>query len=322
VWEQYDHTVQASTVAAPGADAAIVRIRGTDRGLALAVDGNGRWVYCDPRRGSALAVAEAARNLAAVGARPLAVTDCLNFGNPQKDPVYWQFVQSIRGISDACRALDTPVVSGNVSFYNESARGAIHPTPTVGMVGVVDLEHAILPGRGRPGDLVLLAGGEGSHLGATSLLEEVVGRTGGQPPAVDLDAERRLGDAVRELAEGDLVRSAHDISDGGLAVAAAELLFAHPPETGLDLELPAGADPVKALFGEDAARILLVIAPEDEVDATRRLSAHRLPVRVAARLTAAPVFRILGLGDRARPDLEALWEGTIPRIMQRTESSR
>ncbi|HKY60343.1 MAG TPA: phosphoribosylformylglycinamidine synthase subunit PurL, partial [Gemmatimonadota bacterium] len=151
VWEQYDHTVQASTVAAPGADAAIVRIRGTDRGLALAVDGNGRWVYCDPRRGGALAVAEAARNLTAVGARPLAITDCLNFGNPEKDAVYWQFTEAIRGISDACRALDTPVVSGNVSFYNESSRGAILPTPTVGMVGMVDLDRAILPGRGRPG---------------------------------------------------------------------------------------------------------------------------------------------------------------------------
>ena len=322
VWEQYDHTVQASTVAGPGADAAIVRIRGTDRGLALAVDGNGRWVYCDPRRGGALAVAEAARNLAAVGARPLAVTDCLNFGNPEKDPVYWQFTEAIRGISEACRALDTPVVSGNVSFYNESTRGAIHPTPTVGMVGVVDLDRAILPGRGRPGDLAILVGGEGSHLGATSLLKEVVGVTAGRAPAVDLDAERRLGEAVRELAGAGLVRSAHDLSDGGLGVAAAELLFGHPPRTGLDLELPDGVDPLKALFAEDAARILLVVAREDRVETTRRLSDHGLPVRVAGRLTGTPVLRIVGLGHRRRPDLESLWEGAIPRIMQRAESSR
>ncbi|HWC06958.1 MAG TPA: phosphoribosylformylglycinamidine synthase subunit PurL [Gemmatimonadota bacterium] len=322
VWEQYDHTVRASTVAAPGADAAIVRIRGTDRGLALVVDGNGRWVYCDPRRGGALAVAEAARNLAAVGARPLAITDCLNFGNPEKDGVYWQFVEAIRGIAEACHALDTPVVSGNVSFYNESSRGAIHPTPTIGMVGVVDLEHAILPGRGGPGDLVLLAGAEGTHLGASSLLREILGRTAGLPPEVDLQAERRLGDAVRELAGADLVRSAHDLSDGGLSVAAAELLFAHPAGIGLDLELPSGADPVKTLFGEDGARILLVVAPEREAVVTRRLSDHGLPVRIAGRLTGTPVFRVPGLGERPRPDLEALWEGTIPRIMQRTESSR
>ena len=303
VWEQYDHTVQASTVAAPGADAAIVRIRGTDRGLALAV-------------------AEAARNLAAVGARPLAITDCLNFGNPEKDAVYWQFAEAIRGISEACRALDTPVVSGNVSFYNESSRGAIHPTPTIGMVGVVDLARTILPGRGRPGDLAVLVGGEGSHLGATSLLKEVLGLTAGRAPAVDLDAERRLGEAVRELAGAGLVRSAHDLSDGGLGVAAAELLFGHPRETGLDLELPAGVDPVKVLFAEDAGRILLVIAAENEADVSGRLSDHGLPVRVAGRLTGTPVLRIAALGHRRRLDLEALWQGTIPRIMQRTESSR
>jgi phosphoribosylformylglycinamidine synthase len=231
-------------------------------------------------------------------------------------------VESIRGISEACRALDIPVVSGNVSFYNESSRGAIHPTPTVGMVGLVDLDRTVLPGRGRPGDLALLIGGEGSHLGASSLLKEVLGRTAGRAPAVDLDAERRLGDAVRELAGAGRVRSAHDLSDGGLGVAAAELLFGHPTETGLDLELPAGVDPLEALFGEDPARILLVIAPEDEADASRCLSDRGLRVRVAGWLTATPVFRIVGLGHRARPDLEALWEGTIPRIMQRAESSR
>jgi phosphoribosylformylglycinamidine synthase len=190
------------------------------------------------------------------------------------------------------------------------------------MVGVVDLEHAILPGRGRPGDLVLLAGAEGTHLGASSLLLEILGRTAGRPPEVDLQAERRLGDAVRELAGADLVRSAHDLSDGGLSVAAAELLFAHPAGIGLDLELPSGADPVKTLFGEDGARILLVVAPEREAVVTRRLSDHGLPVRIAGRLTGTPVFRVPGLGERPRPDLEALWEGTIPRSMQRTESSR
>ncbi len=322
VWEQYDHTVQTSTVLTPGADAAVIRLRGTRRGLALAVDGNGRWVYCDPRRGAALAVAEAARNLAAVGARPLAVTDCLNFGNPEKDVVYWQFTEAIRGITDACRALDTPVVSGNVSFYNESARGAIHPTPTIGMVGVVDLDRAILPGRGRAGDAVVLVGGEGSHLGASSLLQAILSMTAGRAPAVDLDAERRLGDAVRELAGAGLVLSARDISDGGLAVAAAELLFAHDGRTGIDLELATGRDPLAALFGEDAARMLLVVAREHLDEAGRRLSEHGLPHRAAGRLTGDPVYRIVGLGERARPDLETLYEGTIPRIMRHTEASR
>ncbi len=322
VWEQYDHTVQTSTVVAPGADAAVVRIRGTPRGLALAVDGNGRWVYCDPRRGGALAVAEAARNLAAVGAKPLAITDCLNFGNPEKDPVYWQFVEAIRGISDACRALDTPVVSGNVSFYNESGRGAIHPTPTVGMVGVVDLDRVIRPGRGRPGDAVLLVGDEGSHLGASAFLHEVLDLTAGHAPEIDLAAEKRLGEAVRSLAGAELVRSAHDLSDGGLAVAAAELLLTHGSDMGIELELPTSADPLSALFGEDGARMLLVVSPEDVDSIGDRLSTHDLPHRVAARLTDDPVFRIVGLGERRRPDLETLYEGTIPRIMRHTEASR
>jgi phosphoribosylformylglycinamidine synthase len=167
-----------------------------------------------------------------------------------------------------------------------------------------------------------MVGGEGAHLGASSLLSAVLRRTAGRAPTVRLEAERRLGEVVRELAIEGLVRSAHDISDGGLAVAAAELLFSHNPGTGMDLELAPGSDPLAALFGEDAARMLLVVAPDDVERVGERLSAHGLPHRRAARLTDDPVLRIVGVGGRKRQDLEALHEGTIPRIMQRMEASR
>jgi phosphoribosylformylglycinamidine synthase len=322
VWEQYDHQVQAATVIGPGADAALLRIRGTNRGLALVVDGNGRWVWCDPRAGAALAVCEAARNLAAVGARPLAVTDCLNFGNPEKDPVYWQFVEAVRGIAAACRALGTPVVSGNVSFYNESAEGAVLPTPTIGMVGVIDdLDRRVPPGRAEPGDVVLEIGGPGRHLGASSFLAEIAGTTAGRPPRVDFDAERALGEAARALAADGLVGTMHDISGGGLAVAAAEISFAFPPRCGLELELPAGSEPFSALFGEDAARLVAVIPAERIERALASLAERGVPARRAGRVTEDAVFRVVGVGERPRARLFSLWDGSLEQRMKRVEES-
>ncbi len=323
VWEQYDHHVQTNTVTGPGADAAVLTIRGTDRGLALAVDGNGRWVYCDPRAGGALAVAEAARNLAAVGAKPLAVTDCLNFGNPEKDPIYYQFVEAIRGVAEACRALGTPVVSGNVSFYNESSAGAVHPTPTIGMVGLIDdLEARIHPDGAAAGDVLIEIGGGGSHLGASSFLKDVMGTVAGRPPEVDLEAEAAAGDAVRALAAAGIARAARDVSDGGLAVAAAELAFAHPPETGIEIALEDGADLFGALFGEDAARLLVAVSPDDLEAALGVASDHGVAVRVAGRLTDDGVFRVAGHGERPRAELEEAWRESIPRIMKKVDANR
>ncbi len=322
VWEQYDHSVQAGTVLGPGAQAALLAVRGASRGLALTVDGNGRYVYCDPWRGGALAVAEAARNLTAVGARPLAVTDCLNFGNPEKDPVYHQFVESLRGIAAACRALDTPVVSGNVSFYNESAGGAIHPTPTIGMVGLVeDLERRVSPRRGDPGDVLLEVGGPGTHLGASSFLVEVAGKVAGRAPAVDLAAERRNADALRGLAVEGRIRTMRDVSDGGLAVAACELLFALAPNVGLELD-PGPGDVVPALFGEDAARYVVVVEAPERDAVLAALTAARVPARVCGRLTDDGRLAIEGVGARERVAIEAAWRDTLPDIMQRWEDQR
>ncbi|HYO45154.1 MAG TPA: phosphoribosylformylglycinamidine synthase subunit PurL [Gemmatimonadota bacterium] len=324
VWGQYDHHVQTNTILGPGrADAALLSIPGTHRALALTTDCNGRYAYCDPRRGGSLAVAEAARNLACVGARPLGVTDCLNFGNPEKDAVYYQFVEAVRGIADACCALDTPVVSGNVSFYNESPAGAIHPTPTIGMVGLLeDVEHRPR-GGGSPGDSLVLLGGDGAHLGAGSFLAEVLGVVAGRAPAVDLDAERLHAEIVRTLVREGLASIAHDVGDGGLAVAAAELCFGLPSGLGIEVALPAaGSAPHGALFGEDAARYLLLVPVEKLAGLRERLAAAAAPWRVAGRVTNDGSVRFTGVGERSRDELQHRWETAIEDRMETMEEER
>ncbi|HEY7472776.1 MAG TPA: phosphoribosylformylglycinamidine synthase subunit PurL [Gemmatimonadota bacterium] len=318
VWEQYDHHVQTNTVLGPGrADAALLRIPGTNRALALVTDGNGRYTYCDPRRGGSLAVAEAARNLACVGARPLGVTDCLNFGNPEKDAVYFQFVEAVRGIAAACRALDAPVVSGNVSFYNESPSAAIHPTPTIGMVGLLDNLAERPRGGGSAGDAVLLLGGDGTHLGAGALLAEVMGVVAGRAPAVDLAAERKHAEIVRGLIRAGLASAAHDLGDGGLAVAAAEIAFTLSPGLGVEIELPAGGEsPHGPMFGEDPARYLLLAAAEGLDSARARLETAGIPWRVAGCVTPDGAIRFVGVGERSRGDLQRRWETSIEERMQ------
>ncbi len=324
VWEQYDHTVQTHTMLGPGrADAALLLLPGTRSAIALATDGNGRYTYCDPRRGGALAVVEAARNVSCVGARPLAVTDCLNFGNPEKDAVYFQFVEAVRGIAEACRALDAPVVSGNVSFYNESPAGAIHPTPTIGMVGLLEDRDERPRGEAAGGDAVVLVGANGSHLGAGCLLSEVLGLVAGRAPDVDLEAERRHAEIVRSLIREGLASVAHDIGDGGLAVAAAEVCFGLPSGLGIALDLPAGDDsPHGALFGEDGARYLLVVPAVSLVEVRERLAATGAPWRQAGRVTDDGRIGFGAVGSRERNELQRLWEEAIETRMENLEDQR
>ena len=324
VWEQYDHHVQTNTILGPGsAGAALLSIKGTPGALGISTDGNGRYVYCDPRRGGALAVAEAARNLATVGARPLGVTDCLNFGNPEKDAVYFQFVEAVRGIAEACRALDAPVVSGNVSFYNESPKGAIYPTPTIGMVGILEDLGGRPRGGGSPGDSLVLIGREGSHLGAGSLLAEVLGVVAGRAPQVDFEAERRHAEIVRELVREGVAVSAQDVSDGGLAVTAAETCFGLPAGCGIDVELPeAEGVPHGPMFGEDGARYLLVVPAVRGESAGQRLQSAGVPWREAGRVTDDGRIRFRGVGERSREDLERRWRNAIPDRMETMEDER
>ena len=261
VYRQYDHQVQTNTVIGPGGDAAVLRLRGTRRGIALTTDGNGRYCYLNPYVGGMIAVAEAARNLVCVGAEPVAVTDCLNFGNPEKPEVYYQLHEAIRGIADACRALETPVISGNVSLYNETSGSAIYPTPVIGMLGILeDVERHLTSRFQEDGDIVVLVGAlprEG--LAASEYLATIHGRVMGEP-SIDLTFEKKVQRLVLEATQENLLRSAHDLSDGGLAVALAECCIAgqigfrtwgYEPPGRLDV----------ALFGEIQSRIIVSLAP-------------------------------------------------------------
>jgi phosphoribosylformylglycinamidine synthase len=257
VFRQYDQLVGGNTVVRPGADAAVVRVEGTSRALALTVDCNSRWCFLDPYLGAVLAVAEAARNLVATGARPLAVSDCLNYGNPERPEVMWEFQQGVQGIRDACLALGTPVVSGNVSFYNETEGRNIPPTPMIAMVGLLDdVEAHITPWWKAEGDVIVLLGRTREELGGSEYLALVHGLVRGAPPWIDLEAEKRLHRVCLAAAQERLFRSAHDVGEGGLAVALAECSFGGPA-LGVRVSLERGMRTDALLFAESQSRMLV-----------------------------------------------------------------
>jgi phosphoribosylformylglycinamidine synthase len=288
VFQQYDSTVRAGTAIGPGGDAAVVLIPETSRAIAVATDGNSRYVLLDPYEGGKAAVAESARNVACTGARPIGITNCLNFGSPERPEVFFQFREACRGIADACEALETPVTGGNVSFYNESPQGAVDPTPVIGMVGVLDdVRRAVGAHFTTPGDTLILLGETRGHLGGSAYWAHVLETVAGAPPPVDLGAERRLVDLLVSLAGAGLLRSAHDCSDGGLAVTLAESAMGGPYARagfGADVDLspfPGALAGPEALFGEDHGRALLSVDP---AHAERVLSAARGAGVAAARL--------------------------------------
>ena len=264
VWEQYDHLIRGDTMQRPGGDAAVVRIAGT-KGLAFTLDVTPRYCAADAFEGGKQAVAECWRNLTAVGAEPLAITDNLNFGNPERPEIMGELVDAIRGIAEACTALAFPVVSGNVSLYNETNGAAIPPTPAIGGVGLLDDIGRMATLRFKAADeTILLAGAPpdwGTHLGQSIWLREIAGHEAGLPPSVDLAHEKRVGDFVRGLISDGLATAVHDLSDGGLAVALAEMAMASG--FGATVDTPAGADPLAAFFGEDQGRYLLTVADTD-----------------------------------------------------------
>jgi phosphoribosylformylglycinamidine synthase len=269
VFEQYDSTVQAGTVIAPGGDAGVLRVRHEEFGIAVKTDCNSRYVRLDPYEGGKATVAEAARNVACTGARPLGITDCLNFGSPERPAVFYQFREACRGIADACRALGTPVTGGNVSFYNESPTGAVDPTPVVGMIGLLTRADRAVPSHARsPGDVVFVFGETRAELGGSAYWEVCQEFMGGQPPRVDLEAEKRLIELLVTGAERGLFRSAHDCSHGGLGVALAEVAMGGPYQKqgfGLDADLTthdARLTTDEVLFSESHGRAVVTCAPE------------------------------------------------------------
>ncbi|MFQ5897708.1 MAG: phosphoribosylformylglycinamidine synthase subunit PurL [Candidatus Methylomirabilia bacterium] len=260
VWRQYDHQVGINTLVLPGSDAAILRIKGTRKGIAMTTDGNGRYVFLDPFGGAAMAVAEAARNVTCSGARPLAVTDCLNFGSPERPEVLWQFAQAVDGIAAACRALDIPVVSGNVSFYNETAGRAVLPTPVVGMVGVLEeAEWRTTQWFKEEGERIALIGPDAVSLGGSEYLWSLHGQLAGPLAALDLELERVAQAACRSAVEAGLVSAAHDCSEGGAAVALAEACLTGPMPVGAQVSLPLLRRADLTLFGEGPSRIVVSV---------------------------------------------------------------
>jgi phosphoribosylformylglycinamidine synthase len=323
VYRQYDHMVRLGTVIGPGSDAAVVRVLrpdGSAKGLGLVVDCNARLCYLDPYEGTRLAVAECARNLAASGVRPLAVTDCLNFASPERPETMWQFVESLRGLSDACKSLGTPVVSGNVSFYNETEGKGIYPTPMIAMVGTIaDPSKAVTQPFKGPGDLVALLGRQadepGGCLGGSEYLKVVHGQVTGRPPRLDIELEKRVQAACVALADERLLRSAHDLSDGGLAVSAAECAISGPEHVGVELVLPAGeGPPVSRLFGESPSRILISFAP-DALPAVQAIATRfGAPLEVLGK-TGGKRFKVGPDVDLALDALSQAWRGGFLKVV-------
>ncbi len=315
VYRQYDHYVRSNTVVAPGADAAVVRIKGTSRGLALTVDCNGRYCYLDPHTGGMAAVVEAARNLACVGATPLGLTDCLNFGNPEKEEVMWQFSQAILGMREACLALEIPVVSGNVSFYNETEGVSIHPTPTVAMVGLLeDVERVATPWFKEERDLVVLLGSNRGELGGSEYLKVVHDRVAGRPPAVDLTLERGVQRTCRAAVEAGLLSSAHDVSEGGLAVALAEACFGDPG-IGAVIDVEPEGRPDAFLFGESHSRIVVSLKERDYARLADLASKENVPCAVIGRVGGSRLV----MGDMVRAQVEhlrSLWSTALERCVK------
>jgi phosphoribosylformylglycinamidine synthase II len=285
IHEQYDTMVQTNTVQGPGGDAGVMRIKGTPSGLAMSLDGNGRWCYLNPKLGAMHAVAEAARKVACAGGVPVAATNCLNFGNPEKPHIMWQFSEVIDGLADACNALGTPITGGNVSLYNETLGEGIYPTPVLGVVGIIeDVQRAMTPHFQSPGrEVILLSGKAGTYderqLGSSEYAKEIANCLWGEPPSLDLKSEAALQKCVLELIGNGLIESAHDCSDGGLAVAAAESCFAN--EVGAELLLPDVPAPTEiALFGEEATRVLVSCDPRNRQSINNAAALHSIQAEV------------------------------------------
>jgi phosphoribosylformylglycinamidine synthase len=312
IWEQYDHMVMADTVQRPGGDAAVVRVHGTKKGLAITTDCTPRYCEIDPIEGGKQAVAEAWRNLTAVGARPLAVTDNMNFGNPEKPEIMGQFAGCIQGMAEACRALDFPVVSGNVSLYNETDGSAILPTPVIGGVGLIDDVDKMVTLALGPGeqDLVLIGETRG-HVGLSLYLGAFEDPKIGAPPPVDLIAERRHGDLVRRLIGAGHVSACHDVSDGGLLVALAEMALSG--DVGAEIAVPDDVPlPLDWLFGEDQGRYIIQTADADAV--LREAAGAGVPAAEIGKSGGASLT-VSGLGTISVSALRASHEGWFPGYM-------
>ena len=320
IWQQYDHMVRTNTVQGPGGDAAVLRIKETGSSVAMALDGNGRYAYLSPREGAKLAVAECCRNLSSVGALPVAATNCLNFGNPERPDIMAQLVEAIEGMAEACTAFGTPITGGNVSLYNETLGEPVYPTPVLGIVGLLKTAPPVTIDFKQPGRSVILLGGvgacDGVHFGGTEYAKIVLKGLWGLPPALDMDYEKRVQAAARDIVAQGLAESVHDLSDGGLAVALAESSFG-PAEVGAALELASDLRPEFLLFHEGPSRILVSTAePETVLQIARE---HSVEAVAAGRTVAGGI----SIRNRGRTlvncevrRLRGAWEGALEAALR------
>jgi phosphoribosylformylglycinamidine synthase len=313
VYEQYDHMVRTNTVVSPGSDAAVLRIRGTRKALAMTTDCNSRYVYLDPETGGKIAVAEAARNIICSGAEPLAITDNLNFGNPEKPEVFWQIEKAADGISEACRVLETPVIGGNVSLYNETSGTAIYPTPVIGMVGLVtDIDHITTQYFKNSGDLIYLVGETKPEFGGSELQKLLNGSISGKAPELNIELEKERQEQVLAAIRSGIVQSAHDLSEGGLAVALAECLFGS--ET-LGAEVTITGNHVTALFSESQSRFLLSVKKEHQAEFESLVEAALI-----GEVNDSATLRVLTKSEPILEvsinELKAAWKGAIPCLLK------
>jgi phosphoribosylformylglycinamidine synthase subunit PurL len=313
VYEQYDYMVRTNTVVSPGSDASVLRIRGTRKALAMTVDCNSRYVYLDPETGGKIAVAEAARNIICSGAEPLAITDNLNFGNPEKPEVFWQIEKAADGISEACRVLQTPVIGGNVSLYNETSGTAVYPTPVIGMVGLVtDIDHITTQHFKNSGDLIYLVGETNPEFGGSELQKLLHGQIFGKAPELNVTIEKERQNTVLAAIRAGLLQSAHDLSEGGLGVALSECLFANEQ---LGAELTIEGEPVTALFSETQSRFLLTVKEENQIEFERLV-----PAKLIGQVNASGTLRVSTeketVLEASVNELKAAWKGAIPCLLK------
>jgi phosphoribosylformylglycinamidine synthase len=321
VYSQYDYMVRTNTIERPGSDAAVIRVKGTKKAVAMSVDCNSRYCYLDPYMGGAQAVAEATRNVACSGAKPLAITDCLNFGSPEKPEVMWQFTQAISGMSDACIALGTPVVSGNVSFYNQTGETAINPTPAIGAVGLLeDYEKLVSQYFSEEGDVIILLGETFAEIGGSEYLSVIHGQERGAPPKVDLAKEAALQKTLVELADKRLVKSMHDVSDGGLGVALMECCF--KPGTsaplGFEVSLATKLRPDLFFFSESQSRVVVSCNPAKAKDVLATAKENGVPAMNAGKTSSGDVEIMVGgrvLVKTPSSTLKKTWAESLPNMM-------
>ncbi len=320
-YEQYDHMVRTNTAVGPGpSDAGVVRIKGTNKALAMATDCNGRYVYLNPRKGGQIAVAEAARNVVCSGARPMGITNCLNFGNPYKPEVYWTFKEAVGGMGDACKKFGTPVTGGNVSFYNENPHGAVFPTPVIGMLGLIeDYEnHTTQAGFRSEGDQILYAGASRSGIDGSEYLSFLHGLTAGDAPDLDLEFEAKLQNAVLDVIHKGWIASAHDLSDGGLAVALMEKSIFSGLGARVTLDLP-GQSTTEQLFSEAQSGILLSVAPEKLQLVSQTLTESEIPVFHLGTVGGSRLI-IDDFAEIKVEKLREIYEGVLPKALSQAQA--